>query len=235
MSKWQIKMAGDTATIYVYEQIGEWWGLSAKDFATQLADIGDVKTINLRINSLGGSVFDGFTIHSLLRDHPAKVIVHIDGIAASIASVIAMAGDEIKIAENGFIMVHEPWTIMQGTAKDFRNEADLLDKLQEQAINAYVKRSGLDRDEVFEMLDGKETWLNAAEAVEKGFATEVAEPSNESALVIDREMYPNAPKQLRHQPASAAVKSQIEHAEQERNAVAVAVRLRILDIENAIA
>jgi ATP-dependent Clp protease protease subunit len=103
----------DRAEIYLYGTVGADWfgeGVTAKQFAADLKGLGKVKTIDLRINSDGGSVFEGKTIYSLLAEHPAKVITRIDGLAASIASLIAMAGDEIHIAEGGFVMIHNAWT-----------------------------------------------------------------------------------------------------------------------------
>ena len=100
--------AGDEAEILIYEDVGEGWfgGVTAKQFADELKALGSVKTINLRLNSAGGDVFDGLAIYRRLVDHPAKIVSHIDGLAASIASVIAMAGDEIRISESGFLMIH---------------------------------------------------------------------------------------------------------------------------------
>lgn len=230
---WDFKMQGDDcAEIYIYEEIGEYWGKSAKDFATELNALGDIAELSVRINSMGGSVFDGFTIHSLLKNHSAKVTINIDGIAASIASVIAMAGDEIKISENGFLMIHEPWTFIGGTAKDLRDEADVLDKLQTQAIQAYAKKTELSEDEIFEMMDGKETWLNAEEAVEKGFADSVMEPSKATSLFIDRNLYPNAPQSLKHRAAKGKVADKIKQSDAERDAEAVAVRMRVIDLDS---
>lgn len=230
-SKWDFRMQGDrSAEIYIYEEIGEMWGLSARDFASELESLGDVDSLSIRINSMGGSVFDGFTIHSLLKNHPARVTVNVDGIAASIASVIAMAGDEIRIAENGFLMIHEPWTISLGTARDLRNEADVLDKLQSQAVATYANRTGLGADEVTAMMDGIETWLNASDAIEKGFADSMTEPSKAAALVIDRTRFPNAPAALKHRDTEGEAGEKIAQARAEREAEAVAIRMRLLDI-----
>lgn len=232
-SDWNFQMQGDdSAEVYLYEEIGEFWGKSAKDFATELDALGDIKNLSVRINSMGGSVFDGFSIHSLLKNHSAHVTINIDGIAASIASVIAMAGDEVKISENGFIMLHEPWTIMAGTAQDFRNEADVLDKLRDQSVKAYSVKTGLSEADILTMVDGVETWLNAEEATERGFADSVMEPNKAAALVVDRNLYPNAPEVLKHRAAKCKA---IDKVKAERTARDTAVRLRILDIENASA
>ena len=235
MSVWDFRMQGDReAEVYLYEEIGEYWGRSAKDFVAELDALGEIDQLTVRINSMGGSVFDGFTIHSRLSTHPANVTIKIDGIAASIASVIAMAGDDIQIAENGFFMIHQPWTFAMGTAKDLRDEADVLDKLQAQGIKAYSKRSGQSEDDVLAMMnDGLETWLNAEESVEKGFADSIMEGSNATQLCIDRNLYPNAPAALKHRPTKAQAARKIEQAKAEREAEAIAIRLRVLELDCA--
>lgn len=229
---WNFKMMGERkAEVFIYEEIGEFWGLGAKQFADELKNLGDVNEIEVRINSMGGSVFEGFTIHSLLKNHKARVTTKIDGIAASIASVIAMAGDEIQISENGFLMVHEPWTIMMGTAREFREEADVLDKLRDQSLRTYAERTGKTEEEMLALIDGKETWLNADEAVEMGFADLKMEPSKAAALTVDRNLFPNAPEQLRHRPIAQQAAEKVDQAKKEREAEAVAVRMRLLDID----
>src|SRR6185369_10879333 len=113
----------DNAEIYLYGVIGGDWfgeGVTAKQFADDLKKLGNVKTIDLRINSEGGSVFDGKAMYSLLNEHPAKVVTHIDGLAASAASFLAMAGDEIEIAEGAFVMIHNAYTIAMGDARELR-------------------------------------------------------------------------------------------------------------------
>lgn len=230
-AKWDFRMQADrSAEVYIYEEIGDMWGLSAKDFATELQSLGEIDSLSVRINSMGGSVFDGFTIYSLLRNHQARVTVNIDGIAASIASIIAMAGDEIRIAENGFLMIHEPWTIAMGTASDFRNEADVLDKLMDQGVSIYAQRTGLSEEEISAMILGVETWMNATEAVEKGFANALTEPSKAAALMIDRNRFPNAPAALKHRDTEGEAAKKIAQANAERDAESVAIRLRLLDI-----
>jgi ATP-dependent protease ClpP protease subunit len=238
MKKWDFQMKGErSAEVYLYEEIGRMFGgLTSKSFAEELNALGAVDEITLRINSMGGSVFDGFTIHSLLKNHAAKVTVKVDGIAASIASLIAMAGDEIQISENGFFMIHEPWTIISGTAKELREEADTLDKFQSQGNQAYASRSGLPESEILAMMaDGKETWLNATESVSKGFANSIIQPSRAAALTIDRNLFPNAPSQLKHRPISGDAKGDLDKAKAESEAKAVAVRMRLLDIQDASA
>lgn len=153
--------------INIYDAIG-WYGVSASSFIKDLRDLGDVEEIDLHLSSPGGSVFDGFTIFNRLKDHPAKVTVHIDGMAASIASVIAMAGDEVRIAENGQVMIHNPMTVAVGDKKAMERAIKLLGNIEDAILNAYQERTGIARRELVQMMDA-ETWLTAQEAKDKGF------------------------------------------------------------------
>lgn len=173
MSKswYEIKAKGaGVAEVLIYEEIGM-WGVSAKQFARDLKDLGKISQIDLRINSPGGSVFDGNAIFNQIKQHPASVTVYIDGLAASMASVIAMAGDRIVMPENALMMIHNPWTVAIGDADELRKNADLLDKIKTTLVNAYG-RSMMTEDEIVEMMDA-ETWLTGEEAVEMGFADEL--------------------------------------------------------------
>lgn len=156
--------------ILIYSEIG-WWGVTAQDFVHDLAEF-DADQINLHINSPGGSVFDGIAIYQALVQHRAKVVVHVDGWAASIASVIAMAGDTIKIGEAAQIMIHQPWSWVMGTASDMRKEADVLDSIEGAIIDVYAARTGGDRAEISGWV-GEETWFKGQDAVDAGFADEV--------------------------------------------------------------
>lgn len=172
----EIKCKADSAEIIIYEDIGEGWlgGLSAKRFADEVKKIGNVKDIAVRINSYGGSVFDGLAMYNTLRNHGARITVQIDGIAASIASIIAMAGDEITIAENGFMMIHDPWVVAAGNAADLREQADLLDKVRGNLLDTYMKKATVPADQISQMM-ADETWLTADEAVAAGLVDSITE------------------------------------------------------------
>jgi len=175
--KWyDLDTNGDDADLLIYDVIGESWdgGISAKQFATDLKALGDVKNINLHINSPGGLVYEGTTIYNTLVAHPATVNVHIDGMAASIASIIAMAGDHITMADNALMMIHDPWSFVIGNAMDFRKEAAALDKVKSNLVTTYVNRTGIDESDISNMM-AAETWLTGDEAVNMGFADEVRE------------------------------------------------------------
>lgn len=165
-------MGGGVAEVLIYEEIGG-WGISAKEFARDLKDLGPVNEISLRINSPGGSVFDGNAIFNQLKQHKARVTAHIDGLAASMASVIAMAADHIVMPENALMMIHNPWTVSIGNAEELRKDADLLDTIKRTLLTAYG-RSAMTDEEISEMMDA-ETWLTGADAVEMGFADELEE------------------------------------------------------------
>lgn len=160
--------------MYVYgEIVSEKWfdeDVSAKGVADILAAAKAIEAdeIDVFINSHGGNVFSGSAIYSMLKAHPAKINVQIDGIAASAASVIAMAGDVISISDAGIVMVHKPWSMAMGDAKEFRTQADVLDKIQESMAAAY-ERTGLDTKKINDIMDS-ETWMSAQEAIDLGFA-----------------------------------------------------------------
>lgn len=170
--KWyEIKAKGEKAEIWIYEYIGEdFWtggGVTAKNFQKELAEI-KASQIDLHINSPGGEVFDGIAIYNLLKQHPAKKTAYIDGLAASIASVIALAGDSVIMAENALYMIHNPTGMAMGTANDMRSLADVLDKIASTMIGTYVGKTGKPDAEIRALMDS-ETWMTADEAKEAGF------------------------------------------------------------------
>ena len=164
----------NSADVFIYDSIGDsHGGITAKDFAGELKKVGLVDYLNVFINSDGGSVFDGMTIHEHLRRHPAYVTTYIDGLAASIASVIALAGDEIVMAANAMMMIHDPWATTSGSAEEMQKSAEVLDKVRKQILNVYIRRTGSDRDTIETMMRD-ETWMDAAEAVALGFVDRVS-------------------------------------------------------------
>lgn len=199
------------AEIILYGDVGDSWfgGVTAKQFADDLKALGKVDTINLRINSAGGDVFDGLTIYRRLVDHPAKIISHIDGVAASIASVIAMAGNEIRISESGFLMIHDAWGIAIGSSADMRTMADLLETTTGSIRDVYVARTGNDDDKVKNWMS-EETWFTAAEAVEFGFAETIADNLRIAARIDpEKHKFRKAPSALSATPNLAAVRERV--------------------------
>lgn len=160
--------------IYIYQDIGpaDMGGLDAKTFVEAMAPLKGASTIQVRINSIGGSVFEAIAIYNTLKAAQAKIVVHVDGLAASSASVIAMAGDEIIMAPEAQMMVHEPWAVTAGNASNLRDMADLLDRNRDILVSIYEKRTGLAAAKVKSLL-AAETWLTAKEAVDYGFADSI--------------------------------------------------------------
>lgn len=191
--------ANDTAEISIYDEIG-FWGVTAQQFTKDLKALGNnLKQINLHIHSPGGDVFDGIAIYNLLKNHPANKTVYIDGLAASMASVIAMAGDEIIMPENAMMMIHKPWGIQGGDADDMRKYADLLDKVESTLIMAYVAKTGKYETDLAEMLK-EETWLTGKECVEQGFADKLAEPLVAMACIQSKKLedYTKMPDKIKN-------------------------------------
>lgn len=209
---WDFKAAvGNEGSLYIYGDIVSYrWDdqdTTAQSFKEDLDALGDIDTLNLYINSPGGSVFQGVAIYNILKRHKARVIVHVDGLAASIASIIAMAGDSIHMPENAMMMVHNPWTFTWGNADDLRKEAEALDKIRESMIETYLLKAGdkLDKDMLIKLLDD-ETWLTAKECLDYGLcdtvgaAKEVAASVNSEVLAKYRQVPDLVAKMMQRQP-----------------------------------
>lgn len=166
--------ADDGATISILDAIGaDFWGdgVTAKRIAAALRAIGD-RPVTVNVNSPGGDYFEGLAIYNLLREHPQEVTVNVLGVAASAASVIAMAGDVVRVARAGFLMIHNTWVMAAGDRHAFREVADWLAPFDATAVDIYAARTGADKAELAAMLD-RETWIGGEAAVEQGFADEL--------------------------------------------------------------
>lgn len=163
----------ETGEIYIYEQIGEdWWsggGITAKRFAEDLKALGDVKSIDLHINSPGGVIMEADAIYTALVQHKAKINVSIDGLAASAASYIAMAGDAIAIAEHAKFMIHNAWGLAIGNASELRKLADVLETLDSAIRLLYQRRTG-NTDQQLKDWMAEEKWFVGQQAVDQKFA-----------------------------------------------------------------
>lgn len=177
MNWYEIKNKAEKAEIWIYEMIGkDFWtgeGLTAKDFQKDLSEI-KASQIDLHINSPGGDVFDGNTIYNLLKQHPAAITSYIDGLAASIASVIALAGDKVYMAANGIFMLHLPWGITIGNEEDHEKTLEVLRQIGGSMARTYISKTGKSEDEIRQMMR-EETWLNSDQAMELGFIDEITE------------------------------------------------------------
>jgi ATP-dependent Clp protease protease subunit len=196
---YSVRAAGDTGEIVLYDDIGEgFWGggISAAQFKDDLNGLGPVSLINVRINSAGGQVFEGLTMYNLLAQHKARVVTHIDGLAASIASVVAMSGDEIRIADNAMMMIHNAAGMCAGTSEQMRATADLLDTVTSTIRSTYCKQCGQPADKIAQLM-ADETWLNAADAKKLGLVDRVVDSMDVTARIDPRRFqFKNAPPAL---------------------------------------
>jgi len=163
----------DTADVYIYSEIGS-FDVNAKSFIDELKTIKD-KNIDVHINSLGGSVFDGLAIYNALKNHSKKVTTKVEGIAASIASVVAMAGDKIEMAENSLFMIHNPFAMSGGDANELRKTASILDKIRNEIASIYASKSKHDSEHYISLMD-VETWFNSDETLELGLINGITQP-----------------------------------------------------------
>lgn len=198
----QNKTDAKTADISIHAEIG-YWGVSAKQFLEQLRLLGDgITTINLSIHSPGGEVLDGWAIYNALKMHPANVVVTVKALAASMASVVMLAGDTIQIPKNAYVMIHRVSGGAWGDADQVKQMAETIAKLEDGIVSAYAERSGLGEKEIRQMMES-ETWLTGAEAVSKGFADKLLTTSKTTALAEWGDHFTAAPKALFDTAASS--------------------------------
>lgn len=183
--------------ILLYEPIGkDFWGdgIGAREFVEDLKALGKVPEIIVAINSDGGNVFVANVMYNALKANSARIKVRIDGVALSAATIVAMAGDEIEMPENAMMMIHQPMWWADGNAKEMRKVADDLDKVGETMLATYQSRTGRTREEIVALLDA-ETWMNATEAKEYGFADIIGQAVEVTAH-FDLSKYKNVPQAL---------------------------------------
>lgn len=209
---WQFKAKADDPSVgelMLYGDISSyepWWGdtVTPKQFKEDLDALGDITELNIYINSGGGDVFAGQAIRSMLKRHSTYKTGYVDGLAASIASVILTACDKVIMPLNAMQMIHKAWTFAMGNADDMRKMADDMDKIDESIIAAYQEKTGLDKEKIVEMMKA-ETWMTAEEAVEYGFADEIENAKEVAASLrngklimngqeMDLSRFVNAPK-----------------------------------------
>jgi len=190
-----------TAEIFIYGNIGDnpWdeTSISEKKIVSELQKLPKtIKNINVRVNSGGGAVFSGVTIYELLKNHPAKVTAYVEGVAASIASVIIMAADEIVMGEAAMLMLHKPLVAIYGNTIELEKMIDILDKIENQMISIYAKKTKKSRAELSKIL-ADETWFTADQAIEMGLADRSMASTDESrylaASIIEGGNFRNKP------------------------------------------
>ncbi|MGV1017424.1 MAG: head maturation protease, ClpP-related [Fluviibacter phosphoraccumulans] len=194
------KAKGKRGEIYVYDPIGQSWdgnGITANSFRDTLKELGNVDALDIYINSPGGSVFEGLAIfNQIVRHGASEKIVHVDGIAASIASIIAMSGTEIRMAENAMMMIHNPWGMAIGGAADMRKQADALDKIRDTLLTTYVSRTKGKSKEIGDWMD-EETWMTAKESYDRGFADKITDSKTVKAEFAMLKNFAKVPDQFK--------------------------------------
>jgi ATP-dependent protease ClpP protease subunit len=173
----QAEKQDNVASIDIFDVIGSDFfgeGFTAKRMSAALRSIGEDKDVVVNINSPGGDMFESATIYNLLAQHKGNVTVNVLGLAASGASIIAMAGDTIKISKIGFFMIHNAWSIVMGNKDDLRKAADALDQFDKAMLTTYSSRASIDESKLIKMMDS-ETWIGADDAVQYGIADEIIE------------------------------------------------------------
>jgi len=166
------KASDGVVDIYIFDEIGA-YGLNAQSFIDEIKPYKN-SPLNIHINCVGGDVFDGMAIYNIIKKRTAKTTAYIEGIAASMGSVIALAADNVVMAENSLFMIHNAWGGAMGEAKEMKKTAKLLDKISGEIADIYVKKTKLPYNKVEEMMD-EETWLNAEEAYELGFVDSISD------------------------------------------------------------
>ena len=166
-----VNAAGDETTVYLYDAIDSFWGIDAGEFVKALSEI-TAKTIHLRINSPGGSVFDAEAIQTALQQHSARVVAHIDGMAASAATYVALAADEVEMSDGAMFMIHNAWTFAFGNASELVDTAALLEKIDANILRDYQAKTGASAEQIKQWMDN-ETWFTAQEAMGNGFVDRI--------------------------------------------------------------
>lgn len=212
------------ASLYVYDVIDSYWGVSAQAVAQAISGLDQSVTLNVRINSPGGDVFEARAIKSLLDAFPGKVVSYVDGLAASAATTIALAGDEVVMAEGAYFMIHNAWTVAIGNKSDMTEMATLLEKMDGTIAADYAAKTGKSLADVATLMDA-ETWMTAQEAIDAGFADSIAgaAPKTQNRAAWNLAAYDKAPKALIEEPPPAAPDLAAIHANNRR-------RLRLLEI-----
>lgn len=204
MSKWfEVIAKAKIGEVYIYGEIDDFkfWGdeVTPTDIKEELAKLKDVNEVNVYVNSPGGGVFAGVAIYNELKRINKPVTSYIDGIAASIASLVVLAADRVVMPSNAMLMIHNPWSIIAGNASELRDMADKLDKITDSTLlTTYQTKTGLSEERIKNMLDA-ETWLNGKEAVELGFADELLEEQKVAACYVGNNIQFNSVEvELKH-------------------------------------
>ncbi len=219
-----VNEARSEATIYIYDEIS-WWGINAEWFVGQLNAIMDVPTINVRVNSPGGDIFEAIAMQTAMAQHPSNIVVHVDGIAASAASFFIRGANKRIISDGGFLMIHQAMSGGYGNAKDLLSVGNALTKIDESIIDSYVKVTGVDREVVKGWVED-ETWLSAAEAKEHGFIDEIFEAEPVENKFELSSVFNNVPEAIK----SVVVEDQVQEEEVEEEYDSAEDELELIDL-----
>lgn len=213
---------GEEGTIYIYDEIDQWWGVSAKSFLKEIDALKTAKLIHVRVNCPGGDIFEARAIQMAMVNHPAKFIVHIDGMAASAASFLIQGADSRIIADGGFLMIHRATSGLWGNGDELLSWGEALNKMDASLCESYVKVTGQDKKQIQEWMD-KETWFSSAEALEFGFVDEIVQAipvKNE----FDLSIYNHVPGHL------TAAKKEGSKPESKYDMDAIARQIRLAEV-----
>jgi ATP-dependent Clp protease, protease subunit len=191
----RIENRSDSTEIFVYDAIGDFFGVQATEFVKEIGAI-ESENIKLRINSPGGDVFEAKAIASAIRSHPAQITAQIDGLAASAATTVALAADQVHMTEGSFFMIHNAWTMMMGNADELRDMAGVLDKVDDSIVADYHRKTGASEETIVAWMND-ETWFNDAEALEHGFVDLVLHHEAPAKNQWDLSAYENTPTKLK--------------------------------------
>lgn len=210
----RLETDGREASVYVYDVIDDWWGIDAQGFALEVAAL-DVDILHVRVNSPGGDALSGRAMQVALAEHPARVIAHIDGLAASAATFPVLAASEVHMAPGAFYMIHRSWAFALGNADELRQQAGVMDAVDDQLAKDYARVSGQDILEVTRMM-ADETWMDADQAFSLGFVDSIkAITVAEDARTFDLSAYAHPPEQYstRQQPCIPSPQAVRAHLE----------------------
>ena len=221
---------GDDASIYIYDVIDPYWGVSAIAVLEAINVASDAKVLHVHINSPGGDVFEGRAIMAAIASFKGKTVAHIDSLAASAATSIALACSEVEMADGAFFMIHNASGLAWGDKTVMREKADLLEKIEGAIVNDYTAKTGKDEAQVRAWMDA-ETWFTAAEALDNGFVDRVTDGQKSAKNTWNLSAYAKAPKELLEPPEPPEAESQEQPADAGFfMSAANANRLRLLEI-----
>lgn len=223
---YNIKAEDREAAVYLYGGIGGWFGVDAQSFVREINEL-DVDVLNLHVNCPGGDIFDARAMMAALRRHSAKVVAHIDGLAASAATFLVMAADEVRMAQGGRFMIHRGWTLQIGNMNDMRETADLLEGLDQDIASDYAKKTRKKKNELLDLMDA-ETWLTADESFEMGFVDEVFDPAEAVENRYDLSAYNKAPDDFPKANIAA-------EADGEQGAMEISVKPDLTELKDLVA